>query len=93
MAAVIRMRRMGRKNQPYFRIVATDKRSPRDGRFLEILGTYNPLDKGENFNLKKERILYWMGVGAQVSIAVAAILKKAGIEKEKKAKGVGKAEK
>jgi small subunit ribosomal protein S16 len=92
MAVVIRMRRMGRKNQPYYRIVATDKRCPRDGRFLEILGTYSPLDEGKNFALKRERILYWLGVGAQVSGAVATFLKKEGIEKEKKSKGAGKAE-
>jgi len=93
MAVVIRMRRMGRKNEPYFRIVATDKRCPRDGRFLEILGTYRPLDEGKNFDLKRERILYWLGVGAQVSGAVSTFLKKEGIKKEKKSKGARKAEK
>lgn len=93
MAVVIRMRRMGRTNQPYFRIVATDKRSPRDGRFLEILGTYSPLDEGKNYDLKRERILYWLGVGAQVSPKVSTLIKKEGIQKEKKSKGAGKAEK
>ncbi len=92
MAVVIRMRRMGRKNRPYFRIVAADKRSPRDGRFLENLGTYRPLDEGENYSLEKERIRYWLGVGAQVSIAAAAILRKAGIEGDKKAGRAGKEE-
>ncbi len=93
MAVVIRMRRMGRKNQPYYRIVATDKRSPRDGRFIEILGTYRPLEKDKNFDLKRERISYWLGVGAQASGAVATLLKKEGIEKEKGAGGARKAAK
>lgn len=93
MAVVIRMRRMGRKNQPYYRIVATDKRSPRDGRFIEILGTYRPLHEGKNFDLNRERILYWLGVGAQISIAVATLLRKEGIEKERKPTRDGKAEK
>lgn len=84
MAVVIRMRRVGRRNQPAFRIVATDKRSPRDGRFLEILGTYHPLREGKNFTLVRDRVLYWLGVGAQVSGAVATFLKKEGIEREKK---------
>ncbi len=94
MAVIIRMRRMGRKNQPHYRIVATDKRSPRDGRFIELLGTYDPLKEGKNFNLNRERVLYWIGVGAQVSDAVGTFLAKEGIEKEpgkKKAKKVKKA--
>jgi len=85
MAVTIRMRRMGRKNQPHFRIVATDARSPRDGRFLELLGTYDPLRGGKNFSIKKERVLYWLGVGAQVSDAVATFLAKEGIKKERAA--------
>jgi len=86
MSVKIRMRRMGRKNQPHFRIVATDIRSPRDGRFLELLGTYDPLKKDKNYTLKTERVLYWLGVGAQVSDAVAVFLKKEGITWGKAAK-------
>ena len=86
MAVKIRMRRMGKKNRPYFRIVAADVRSPRDGRFLEIVGTYDPLKEGKNYSLKKERVLYWLGVGAMVSEAVAPMLKKEGIKREKPAK-------
>jgi small subunit ribosomal protein S16 len=83
MAVIIRMRRMGRKNQPHFRIVATDVRSPRDGRFIELLGTYDPLREGKNFSINRERVLYWLGVGAQVSDAVATFLAKEGIKKER----------
>ncbi|MCX6356510.1 MAG: 30S ribosomal protein S16 [Candidatus Aureabacteria bacterium] len=79
MAVKIRMRRIGRTNRPYFRIVATDIRSPRDGRFLEILGQYDPLKQGVNYTLKTERVKYWLGVGAQVSDAVAVFLKKEGL--------------
>jgi small subunit ribosomal protein S16 len=86
MAVKIRMRRMGRKNYAYFRIVATDERSPRDGRFLEILGTYDPRREGVNYTLERERVEYWLGVGAQVSEAVKTFLKKEGIELRKKQK-------
>ena len=83
MAVKIRMKRMGRKNRPYYRIVVADVRSPRDGRFLEKLGTYDPLQEGKNYTIDKERVLYWLGVGALVSDAVAPILKKEGVEKGK----------
>jgi len=79
MAVKIRMRRMGRKNRPHFRIVATDIRSPRDGRFIEILGTYDPLKAENNYNINKDRVAYWLGVGAQVSDSVAVFLKKEGL--------------
>ncbi|MEJ2745166.1 MAG: 30S ribosomal protein S16 [bacterium] len=91
MAVIIRMRRMGRKNRPHYRIVATDKRSPRDGRFIELLGTYDPLKEGKNFDLKMERVLYWVGVGAEVSDAVGTFLAKEGIKKEPKKKKAKKA--
>lgn len=91
MVVKIRMRRMGRKNQPHFRIVATDKRSPRDGRFLELLGTYDPLKEGKNFSLNAERVRYWVGVGAQVSDAVAVFLEKEGIHWGRAAKKEPKA--
>ena len=82
MAVRIRLARGGAKKRPYYRIVAADARSPRDGRFLERLGSYNPLLTGEDANrvvLNEERIRYWLGQGAQVSDRVARFLDKAGI--------------
>jgi len=81
-AVVIRMRRMGMKNDPIFRVVVTDSRFKRDGRFVENVGTYNPIAPGEtHVTLKNDRILYWLSVGAQPSDTVWSILKKAGIPK------------
>lgn len=77
MAVVIRLRREGTRNTPYFRIVAADSRSPRDGRFLENLGTYDPKKKGVNFTVNLERAQYWISKGAQPSETVRSILKKA----------------
>ncbi|MFO1046990.1 MAG: 30S ribosomal protein S16 [Geminicoccaceae bacterium] len=82
MAVRIRLARGGAKKRPFYRIVAADARSPRDGRFLERLGSYNPLLKSEDANrivLNEERIRYWLGQGAQVSDRVARFLDKAGI--------------
>lgn len=78
----IRLARGGAKKRPFYRIVAADARSPRDGRFLEKLGTYNPLlpsDAADRVVLNEERIRYWLGQGAQVSDRVARFLDKAGI--------------
>lgn len=72
------MKRVGTKNMPAFRIVVADSRSPRDGKFIEEIGTYNPLKKGENFSLKLDRAQYWLGKGAQPSDTVASFIKKAG---------------
>jgi len=71
------MKRVGAKNTPAFRIVVADSRSPRDGKFIEEIGTYNPLKKGDNFSLKLERAQYWLGKGAQPSETVASFIKKA----------------
>ena len=71
------MKRIGAKNTPVFRIVVADSRSPRDGKFIEELGTYQPLKKGNNFNLDLERAKYWLSKGAQPSETVASFLKKA----------------
>ena len=82
MAVRIRLARGGAKKRPYYRIVAADARSPRDGRFLERLGSYNPLLKSEDANriiINEERVRYWLGQGAQVSDRVARFLDKAGI--------------
>ena len=67
----IRLRRMGAKKKPFYRIVVSDKRSPRDGRFIETIGTYDPLTKPETVTLQHARAAHWLGVGAQPSEAVA----------------------
>lgn len=72
------MKRIGAKNTPVFRIVVADSRSPRDGKFIEELGTYQPLQKGNNFNINLERAQYWLTNGAQPSETVASFIKKAG---------------
>ncbi len=71
------MKRVGAKNSPVYRIVVADGRSPRDGKFIEELGTYHPLNKGINFTVDLERAKYWLGVGAQPSDTVHSIIKKA----------------
>lgn len=73
----IRLRRMGAKKKPFYRIVVADKRSPRDGRFIETIGTYNPLTEPETVSLEHERAAHWLSVGAQPSDAVARILRNA----------------
>ena len=78
MAVKIRMKRVGAKNAPAFRIVVADGRSPRDGKFIEEIGTYQPLKKGDNFTLKLDRAQYWVSKGAQPSDTVASLIKKAG---------------
>jgi small subunit ribosomal protein S16 len=76
MAVRIRMKRVGAKNAPYFRIVVADSRSPRDGRFIEEIGTYQPRKKGDNVKVDLERAKYWVSKGAQPSGTVASFLKK-----------------
>ena len=78
MAVRIRMKMMGRKHRPYFRIVAIDHRQPRDGRIIEELGSYDPMvrDTNERVRLKPDRIKYWLSVGAKPSERVAILLKK-----------------
>jgi small subunit ribosomal protein S16 len=78
MAVKIRMKRVGAKNSPYFRIVVADSRSPRDGKFIEEIGTYQPLKQGENYKMDLERAKYWISKGAQPSETVASFLKKLG---------------
>jgi small subunit ribosomal protein S16 len=74
----IRMKRIGAKNSPVFRIVVADGRSPRDGKFIEEIGTYHPRQKGENVKLDLDRVNYWVGQGAQPSETVASFIKKLG---------------
>ena len=77
MSVKIRMKRVGTKNTPVFRIVVADSRSPRDGKFIEELGTYQPLKKGNNYTLDLDRAKYWLGKGAQPSETVASFIKRA----------------
>ena len=74
----IRLRRIGLKGQPTYRIVAADKEAPRDGRFLEILGVYNPRTNPATIKLNEDRIYHWMKNGAQPSESAAQVLKSAG---------------
>jgi small subunit ribosomal protein S16 len=77
MAVKIRMKRVGAKNAPVFRIVVADGRSPRDGKFIEELGTYQPLKKHNNYTLDLARANYWVSKGAQPSETVASFIKRA----------------
>ncbi|MBK9140471.1 MAG: 30S ribosomal protein S16 [Verrucomicrobia bacterium] len=77
MAVKIRLKRIGARNTPAYRIVVADSRSPRDGRFIEEIGSYNPLQAGTNFTLKLDRAKYWLSVGAQPSETVASFIRKA----------------
>ena len=74
----IRLRRVGLKKQPSYRIVVADRESPRDGRYLEIIGFYNPRTEPITMEIKEDRALYWLNVGAQPSEPVARILDKTG---------------
>jgi len=82
MAIKIRLARGGSKKRPFYRIVAADSRMPRDGRFIEKLGTYNPLlakDSEERVKMDLERVQYWLGQGAQTTDRVARMLEAAGV--------------
>ena len=81
MAVAIRLRRMGRTKSPTYRIVVADSRSPRDGKFIEILGQYAPRTGEQALNLNIERANYWLDVGAQPSDTVRSLLRKAGVLK------------
>ena len=71
------MKRIGAKNSPVFRIVVADSRSPRDGKFIEEIGCYQPLKKDDNVRLDLERALYWVDKGAQPTETVASFIRKA----------------
>ncbi len=79
MATTIRLTRMGRKKSPFYRVVVADSRMPRDGRFLDILGTYDPLIEPPAIKINEGKALYWITKGAQVSDTVRQLLKKSGI--------------
>jgi len=75
----IRLRRMGRKNRPSYRVVAADSRSPRDGKFIEIIGHYNPLTDPATISINEEKALKWLRCGAQPTDTVRSLLGKLGI--------------
>jgi len=77
MAVKIRLKRIGAKNTPVFRIVVADGRSPRDGKFIEEIGTYQPLKKGENVTIDLPRAEHWVSKGAQPSDTVASFIRRA----------------
>ena len=78
MAVKLRLKRMGSKQKPFYRIVAADSRSPRDGRFIEIVGTYNPIVKENNVTVDEEKVAKWINNGAQPTDTVKSLLSKNG---------------
>ena len=82
MAVKLRLKRMGAKKAPFYRIVAADSRSPRDGRFIEQLGTYDPTKNPAQVTINEEAVMKWLNVAAQPSDTVKNLLSKAGIIKK-----------
>lgn len=82
MAVKIRLKRMGSKKAPFYRFVVAESRSPRDGRFIEEIGTYNPLKTPEEVNINEDRALTWLQNGAQPSETVRHLFSKAGVMKK-----------
>ncbi|MDD2452964.1 MAG: 30S ribosomal protein S16 [Synergistaceae bacterium] len=79
MAVRIRLARHGRKKAPFYRLVVADSRSPRDGRFIELLGTYDPMTDPAKVTVNEERAVYWLTVGATASETARGLLKKTGV--------------
>lgn len=95
MSVSLRLSRGGSKKRPYYKIVASNSRSPRDGKYLEQVGTYNPLlakDDANRVRLVEDRVKYWLGVGAQPTDRVARLLDKAGIKERAPTNNPNKAE-
>jgi len=82
MAVKLRLKRMGAKKRPYYRIVAADSRSPRDGRFIETVGTYNPITEPAEIKVDEEKAIKWLKDGAMPTDTVRNLLSKAGIMKK-----------
>ena len=82
MSVRIRLRRMGAKKQPFYRIVVADSRSPRDGRFLDTIGTYNPRTNPVAIELDREKVLHWLAEGAMPTDSARSLLSQAGIWQE-----------
>ena len=81
MAVKLRLKRMGAKQKPFYRIVAADSRSPRDGRFIETVGTYNPIKNPQEINIDTEKALNWLSKGAEPTDTVRSLFKSVGITK------------
>ena len=79
MAVKLRLKRMGAKQKPFYRIIVADSRSPRDGRFIETVGTYDPIKADNNITVKEDRVAYWLDNGAQPTDTVRSILSGKGI--------------
>jgi len=90
MSVKIRLRRTGRKKQPSYRIVIADSRSPRDGRFIEVVGQYAPRQGEQALNLERERVNYWLDNGAQPTDTVRSLLRKAGVLKARHEQRLGR---
>lgn len=82
MAVKIRLTRRGSKKRPFYRMVAADSEAPRDGKFLEIIGTYNPLKEPAEVTVNREKLIKWIKRGAQATSTVKSLLRKNGIWKE-----------
>ncbi len=78
-AVVLRLKRMGAKKRPFYRIVAMDKSKKRDGRVIDEIGLYDPKKKDDNISIKKDRVEYWLSKGATPSLTVKSIIKKLGV--------------
>ena len=83
MSVKIRLKRMGMKKKPFYRVVVADIHSPRDGRFIEDIGYYDPMTQPAEIKVNNERAKYWLGVGAQPTDTVRILLKKSGAIEEK----------
>jgi len=90
LAVKLRLRRMGKKKQPIYKVVAADSRAPRDGKFLESIGLYNPLTNPHTLDINEERAMYWLNVGAQPTDTVKSLLSQKGIilKRELKRRGL-----
>lgn len=86
----IRLRRIGRKKAPVYRIVVADSSSPRDGKFIEIIGQYAPRQSEGGLNVKEDRANYWLNVGAQPSDTVRSLLRRAGVLKRRHEARIGR---
>ena len=82
MAVAIRLRREGARNHPFYRVTVADQRSPRDGKFIELIGHYDPKKQGDNFTIDLERAEYWLSVGARPSQTVKSFITKTRKQKE-----------
>ncbi|MEO8579022.1 MAG: 30S ribosomal protein S16 [Gemmatimonadales bacterium] len=85
----IRLRRVGRKNAPFYRILVADSQSPRDGKFIEIIGQYAPRQEEGSLNIDEARANYWLGQGAQPTDTVRSLLRRAGVLKRRHEQRLG----